>query len=119
MSENVHWVLELDIREGQLAALKNLMGEMVEATHADEPGTLNYEWFFNGDKSACHIYERYTDSAAALVHLANFGSKFAERFMGLLKPTRFTLYGPASEELLQALAAMGVVHMPQVGGFTR
>ena len=58
MSDNVHWVIELDIKQGELDNFKALMNEMVEATRANEPGTMNYEWFISDDERSCHIYER-------------------------------------------------------------
>ena len=119
MSNNVHWLLQLSINEGQLDKFKALAEEMSAATKADEPGALNYEWFLNDDQTECHIYERYTDSAATMVHLGNFGSKFADRFMACVTPTSFLLYGDADQQVREALAPLGAVHHPQVAGFAR
>ena len=119
MSDNVHWLLQLNIKEGELDNLKALMNEMVEATQANEPGTTNYEWFVSDDGKTCHIYERYVDSAATMVHLGNFGANFAERFLAILEPTSFVVYGDPSNEVREALAGMGAVHMSQTAGFTR
>lgn len=119
MSDYVAWMLELNIREGELENLKALIQEMVESTRANEPGTVNYEWSFDAAEKTCHIWERYADSAAAMAHIGNFGEKFAERFMAALEPTSFTLYGHPSEEVREALSAFGAVHMAPVGGFAR
>jgi quinol monooxygenase YgiN len=119
MSNHVSWLLELSLKEGEYDNLIALMEEMVSATQADEPGALNYEWSVSTDKQSCHIYERYADSAATMVHLGNFGTKFAGRFMSILTPTRFTVYGSPNDTVLGALKSMGVVHMPSIGGFTR
>lgn len=119
MSTQVHWVLELDIKDGQLANFKTLMAEMVEATKANEPGTTHYEWFVNDEETSCHIYERYVDSAAVMVHLGTFGEKFAERFLAALAPVRLVVYGNPSDEVRAALAGLGALHMTQVGGFDR
>ena len=43
MSDNVHWLLEVSIKPGQLDTFKSVMAEMVAATNANEPDTLNYE----------------------------------------------------------------------------
>lgn len=119
MSDVIHWVLELEVQEGQLDAFKALVGEMADATKADEPGALIYEWFISDDEKSVHISERYADSAAAMVHLGNFGAKFAERFLAALAPIRLMVYGTPSEELRQALAGLGAMHMSQIGGFAR
>jgi hypothetical protein len=46
-----------------------------------------------------------------------FGEKFAARFIDLATPTRFTVLGPASQALVDALTPIGpVVHSP-IDGF--
>mgnify|MGYP001597568073 FL=1 len=106
MNAHVHWLLEVDVKDGQIGAFKALMEEMVAATQADEPGTLNYEWFFNDGETVCHIYERYADSAATMVHMGNFGSKFAQRFLSMVTPTRFSLYGAPDDTVREALSGL-------------
>ncbi len=119
INNNVSWILELDINDGKSDDFKALMAEMVTATKANEPDALNYEWFISGDDKHCHIYERYSDSAATMTHLGNFGAKFAERFLGMVAPTRLTVYGDPSSEARVALAGLGAVHMELLGGFAR
>ena len=119
MSKSVSWLLEIDIKDGQLDNFKGLMKEMVEATQANEPGTLNYEFFLDAAGKSCQIYERYADSAATMTHLGAFGEKFAERFMGAAEPTRFFVYGDPNDDVKAALEAFGAVYMEQIGGFTR
>lgn len=119
MSKNVYWVLESEIQAGPEKDLLELMEEMVTATKADEPGTLGYEWNISEDGKLCHVFEHYADSAATLVHMGNFGSKFARRFLGILKPVRCTVYGSPSQKVKDGLAALGAVYMTSVGGFTR
>ena len=119
MSDSVSWLLEFAIKDGQLDNFKGLIKEMIEATQSNEPGTLNYEYFLDGDGKAGQVYERYTDSAATMIHLGTFGEKFAERFMGVLEPTRFFVYGSPSDEVRSALDAFGPVYMNDAGGFAR
>src|SRR5690242_7861803 len=119
MGNNVSWMLELEVQPGRERDFKSLMHEMVEATRANEPGALAYEWSLSADGAVCHIYERYADSAATLVHMGNFGAKYAGRFLEILKPTRLMLYGSPSDEVKKGLAALNAVHMLPVGGFTR
>ncbi len=119
MSDIVHWLLELNIKDGKSDDFKALMNEMVGATRANEPGTLIYEWFISEDGKSCHIYERYVDSAATMTHLGSFGQNFAERFLAAAEPTRFVVYGNPNDEVRGALAGFGAVHMSQIGGFAR
>ena len=119
MTDNVSWLLETSIKDGELDNIKTLMGEMVGATEANEPGTLNYEWYISEDNASLCVYERYADSAATMVHLGTFGENFAERFMAALEPARLTVFGDPSAEVREALAPFGAAHMAQIGGFAR
>ena len=119
MGNNIHWVLELAIKDGELENFKTLKAEMIEATQANEPGTIIYEWFISDDEKQCHINERYVDSAATMVHLGNFGANFADRFLAALTPVRLTVYGEPTQELRDALVGFGAVHMRGLGGFAR
>ncbi|MEX0582051.1 MAG: antibiotic biosynthesis monooxygenase [Sneathiella sp.] len=119
MTGHVYWIFQLEIKTGEYENFEKLMAEMVDATKADEPGALNYEWSVSEDSKTCHILERFENSDAALVHMGNFGSKFAGRFMEVLTPKVVTVYGDPSDKVLKGLSRMGAVHMPSVGGFSR
>ncbi len=95
------------------------MTEMIEATFEQEPGAINYEWFIDEDTGSCHIYERYSDSDAVMVHLENFGEKFAERFLEYMTPGRFAVYGKPSEQVVEALNGFGAAYYSDYSGFAR
>jgi quinol monooxygenase YgiN len=118
MNGNVYWMLELEIQPGREGDFHALMEEMVSATQ-NESGTLNYEWSTSADGKVCHIYERYVDSEAVMIHLGTFGERFADRFMELFKLTRFVVYGSPSSTLKDALADINPIYMQSVGGFGR
>lgn len=119
MNNNVYWILELAIKDGELDNFRSLMNEMVAATHANEPNTLNYEWTISEDGKICHIYERYVDSAATLIHMGTFGEKYAERFNTAVEATRFMAYGNPNSEVRDVLSGLGAVFMSPFGGFAR
>ena len=118
MPTQVYWVLEVSVAPGREKDVKALMDEMVKGTLA-EPGALNYEWSASDDGATWHIFERYADSAATMAHIKAFGEKYASRFMALLKPTRWMVYGSPSQEVKNALAPSGAMFVPSVGGFSR
>lgn len=119
MNENIFWVLETEIGENKLEDLKALIKEMTEYTKSNEPGALNYEWFISEDNKKCTLYERYENSEATLVHLSSFGKNFAKRFMEILAPKRFIVYGSPDEDVKNALNKMGCIYMTPKGGFSR
>ncbi len=116
--DHVYWLTEVDIRDGQADSFEALMRDMVAATRDTEPGTLTYEWSTNADRTACHLFERYEDSAAAMAHLRNF-RPFAGRWVATFAPRRLTIYGSPSPEVVEALAEMRPEVLTMVDGFTR
>lgn len=119
MSDFVYWIIEAEVNDGKLDELKSLMTEMSDATFSDESGALNYEWSLSEDNKTVHIFERYVDSAATMIHMGNFGAKFAGRFMGAVKPAKCTLYGAPDDNVLKAMKPMGAVLMTSAAGFSR
>jgi quinol monooxygenase YgiN len=118
MKNGVYWVLELEVQAGLENDFRLLMAEMVSAT-ANETGTIDYEWSTSTDGKQCHIFERYVDSAAVMIHLGTFGERFAARFLQILKPVRFVVYGSPNTAVKDALVGFNPVYMEAVGGFSR
>ena len=119
MATDVSWMLELNLKPGRGADFTAFVTEMVAATSANETGALSYKWSLSADGSACHIFERYADSAAVLAHLEAFEKKFAGRFLEMLTPVRCVVYGSPSQQVKDGLAVLHPVYMRPVGGFTR
>lgn len=119
MSTHVFWNLECAVKEGQLDNLKALMAEMVDATQANEPGAWNYEWSISEDRQKLHLFERYADSDAVVLHMSNFGTHFAGRFLAMSDIKRFTVYGRPNEQARKVLGKAGAQFMSPLGGFSR
>ncbi len=119
MSDIIEWVLEMRVQDGQADNVQPLVDEMVAATQRDEPGALHYEYYMPEDRSTCTVLERYADNDALMAHLGNFGAKFADRFLTVFAPERFTVYGPANEQVREALKGFGATHQQMASGFHR
>lgn len=119
MTNNVYWLLETNIKEGETENLKALMTEMIESTKENESGALNYEWSVSEDGKSCNLFERYSDSEAALAHMDTFGKNFAARFMSILEIKKFVVYGNPDEKVAAALTKIGAKIMKPLGGFQR
>jgi quinol monooxygenase YgiN len=119
MSDNVFWILEANINADQFDNLKALMSEMVDGTMREEPGALNYEWFIADDGKSLHLYERYADSEAVMVHRGNFGQKYAQRFFAYLTVTKMTMYGNPSDQVREGFARFAPTYMNLSAGFAR
>jgi len=119
VNAQVFCLLEVAIQPGREAEFRALVGEIVAAARADEPGTLDYEWSLSADGTRGHLVERYADSAAVLAHLANFMARFAERFLAVVTPGAFTIYGAPSDAVKGALASFNPTYLEPVAGFSR
>ena len=118
MSTAISWDLMVNVKAGHLDSFRGLMDEMVASTR-EEPGAVIYEWFISDDEGAVHIYERYADSDATMVHLGGFAEKFAERFFSMVDPTGFYAYGSPSDACRAALTGAGAQFLSPFGGFAR
>ena len=119
MTESIFWIVDGIITKEADLDLQDLIDEMVASTQANEPGTIAYEWFVDAGRTRCSIYERYRDSAAAVIHLRTFDEKFAERFGRLVRIEHLTLFGSASEDVLKMLGEEGTLVLMPLTGFTR
>ena len=118
MREEISWFLELAIKPNQVAVVRALIPEMVDATR-NEPGALVYEWALSDDETVLHSYDRYADSEAVLAHLSTFGETFAERLLAAADPTRFVVYGTPTDAAREALDTFGALYMEPFAGFAR
>ena len=91
---------KLRIHSGKLDEFKTLAAACMKSAREKDTGTMQYDWFFNSDQTACHVRERYRDSEALLEHIANLGATFGQ----VLTVADFSaeVYGSPSEELVKA-----------------
>jgi len=118
MEGHVSWVVECAVKDGQLGAFEELMGEMVAGT-STEPGTLAYEWYISEDEGTVHIFEKYASSEDMITHVNGFLEKWAARFMDALDITRLVVYGDPSPAAREILDSWGSIYMGPWGGFSR
>ena len=119
MNDHIYWMVELAIQPDRENELRPLVEEMVNATHNNEPGALDYEYYISNDGKVCHLFERYVDAEATITHLEGFKAVFADRFVKVFQPIRFVLYGSPSAEVREVLAGFNPIYMEAVGGFRR
>ncbi len=72
MSE-LQGIARFKFHEGKVEEFKRLSSRQMEIVRAKEPGTLQYEIYFNDDQSEAVVLERYKDSEALMEHMANLG----------------------------------------------
>jgi quinol monooxygenase YgiN len=117
MSNQISWLLEVEILPGKLEDFRAVSRDLVANTQP-EPGTFDYEWHLSPDEKTVHIFERYKDSAAMIKHVEGFGL-FAGRFLAACRVTKFSVYGKPNAEAKAALDDLGPVYFSELGGFSK
>ena len=99
-------IVRVKFHEGKLDDFKRLSVQCLEIVRAKDPGTLQYDTYFNDDQSECIVVERFTDSEALIEHSANL----AHLMEALLATGSFSgeLLGEPSEEIRARLAGSEV-----------
>ena len=77
MSE-LQGIARFRIHDGKLEEFKRLSAECMAIVRSQDPGTLQYDTFFNEDESECIVLERFRDLDALLQHSANIGNELME-----------------------------------------
>ncbi len=90
------------IHDGQLVAFRKAAQECMKSVRERDEGTLQYDWFYNGDLTECVVRERYRDSDAVMQHVANLGDTMGELLT--VCDLSVEVFGEPSAELLEATA---------------
>lgn len=69
--DEIKGIARVKFHPGKLDEWKRLTEQAMEIVRTRDPGTLQYEVFFNDDESEAIVFERYRDADAALEHFAN------------------------------------------------
>ena len=116
MFENIGWIVEAKIKDGQRSAFEAVMGDIVEATRQEE-GTLNYQYYVSDDGDVL-VYERFRDVESAHIHVTNW-DKHAKRWIAAAEPTRMVHLGDLPDDLRGRHAALATLWLKPFGGFAR
>ena len=68
-------IVRFKFHPGKLEEFKGLSAVCMEIVASKDPGTLQYDTFFNEDESECIVLERFRDLDALLQHGANIGDE--------------------------------------------
>jgi quinol monooxygenase YgiN len=109
MSKKLQVSARMKIREGKLEGFKRQAAVCISQAKENDPGTLQYDWFLNSDKTECEIREAYKSSEALLTHVANLREPLGMLFEQYATDHSVVIYGDPSPELMQYAAKMGGV----------
>ena len=115
----IHFRAEFTIEEGKIEEFKKLVQDMSRVVEANEPDTINYQFYLNRAETKCIVHETYANSEAVFAHITSVASQtILPKVFSVSKISRFDVYGNPSEELQKALTSFN----PQTylfAGFSR
>lgn len=106
MSE-LQGIARFKIHEGKLDEFKRLSARAMEIVQAKDPGTLQYDTYFNDDESERIVLERFSDSEALIAHAANMAD-LSESILSIVSVVHGELLGEPNAEIRANLAGMEV-----------
>jgi quinol monooxygenase YgiN len=116
----IHFRAEFTIEEGKIEEYKKLVREMSKAVEANEPDTIDYEFYLNRAETKCIVHETYTNSEAVLAHNVGLASQtILPKIFSVSRISRFDVYGNPSEELQKVLTSFGSQAYNLFAGFSR
>jgi len=116
----IHFRAEFTIEGGKIGEFKKLVQDMSRAVEANEPDTIDYQFYLNEDGTKCIVHETYANSEAALAHNNSVASRtILPKVFSISKISRFDAYGNPSEELQKVLTSFGAQTFNLFAGFSR
>jgi quinol monooxygenase YgiN len=117
----IHFRAEFTIEEGKIEEYKELVQDMSRVVEANEPDTIDYQFYLNrDDKTKCIVHETYANSEAVLAHNTGVASQtILPRIFSVSRISRFDVYGNPSEELRKVLTSFGPQFYNLFAGFSR
>lgn len=120
MSENIHIRAEFIVEKDNVEQYKKLIREMSNFVETNEPSTLVYQFYLNGDGTKCMVHETYVDSKAALSHNESTASNtILPRIFDVAKLNTLEVYGYPSNKLKKLLASFNSQIFNLYTGFSR
>jgi quinol monooxygenase YgiN len=104
--DQIHFRAEFTIDEGKIEEYKKLVQDMSRVVEANEPDTINYQFYLNRDETKCIVHETYANSEAVLAHVTGVASQtILPKVFSVSRISKFDVYGNPSEELQKVLTS--------------
>jgi hypothetical protein len=105
-----HFRIEFTIEggEGKTEEYKKPVQDMSRVVEANEPDTINYQFYLNRSGTKCIVHETYATSETVLAHITGIASQtILPKILSVSRISRFDVYGNPSEELQKVLTRLG------------
>ena len=118
MTKQVQYTSEFKIIEGKIEEFKRIVHSIVEAVEKNEQDMNAYQVYLNAEESKAFIVERFKNSEAVLIHLANVRPVFPE-LLAIAPIVRLEVFGNLTKEAEEALRSIGANIYECHKGFVR
>jgi quinol monooxygenase YgiN len=119
-NNQIRFRAEFMIDEGKIEEFRKLVRDMSRAVEANEPDTIDYQFYLNREGTKCIVHETYANSEAALTHNNSVVSQtILPKIFLVSKVSRFDAYGNPSEELQKVLTSFDAETFNLIAGFSR
>ena len=98
----------MTVRPGCLEGFKRQAAELIRITQEKDTHTLRYDWFLSSDGTECEVHEAYTGPEGLIEHNSHILDARNKLFRDYADNHFMTLYGEASQPLLDLFKAHGV-----------
>jgi hypothetical protein len=93
------------------------MSKLVEA---NEPDTMNYQFYFDNSETRCIVHETYANSKAVFSHINGIASQTVlPKIYRISKITKFEVYGTPCEKLQKMMEGLNPQTYVLFVGFNR
>ena len=97
-SKYISWNVEAKIKNKKHKEILDLIKKMKDFVDNEESQTLQYDFYFNEDKTKLYINECYSNNESALKHLNNF-NKFSDEFFKNIEILKVNMFGPVNNKI--------------------
>jgi quinol monooxygenase YgiN len=89
------------LAKGKVDEFKQQAAEIIRQTKERDTKTLRYDWFLNGDQSACEVREVYKGSEGLVEHQMHVGEALNRLFAEAADNHAVRIYRNASPQLVE------------------
>lgn len=119
-NNQIHIRAEFIIKDRKIDEFKKLIQDMSQMVKANEPDTIDYEFYLNSDETKCIVHETYANSEAAFAHAtSNASQTILSKVFSVASMSRFDVYGSPSKELQNMITRLNPQIYNLFTGFSR
>ena len=107
-SNYIQWNVEARVKNNKHKEISDLIIKMKDHVATEESQTLEYDFYFNEDKSKLYINECYSNNEAALEHLSNF-NKFSDDFFKNIEILKVNMFGPVNDKIRSIFSGQNTI----------